>query len=183
MKQKKHSYKVVWITAIVCMIFLAGFAYFVMFSVGYANNRSNGASGSYSLFPVAQSDVPNEYNKRIQTYNEDVNTYNALISEAKNLKSNDADALYTYGLKVANEYSLIKSHITEMNSFILANENELKQAGVDTYKMKKQISDFDINFQNFANNIKTAIENYKAQTSQQAEQLQSLLKIFSSLLI
>ena len=126
------------------------------------------------------SEIREETNKRIDTFNADVDKYNELVTEFRDMKTiEEVNRVVT---KIVNEYNFVKSHNEEFLNFIESNKNDIKDAGYDTYELKKQITDFDIMYQNFLDNIKTFLDNYDVQSEEQRAIIANMLKLFIGLI-
>lgn len=117
-----------------------------------------------------------EYNKRLNTYNEDILKYNSLIEQRNNVQT--IDDLLLVGRKAISEYSFAKSHIDEFNDFL--NKNEVDMF-VDVYQMRKEINDFNILYQNFLRDIEITITDYNTETQAQRTAIEDLLRLYATL--
>ena len=96
----------------------------------------------------------------------------------------DVNQLIGIANEYSDEYDFAKLHLTSFKEFIVANEQELKDAGVDTYQVKKGIDDVNsIAVQNIEGvmipTLESAIE--YVETSEQEEDIEAvidLLKLF-----
>ncbi len=91
--------------------------------------------------------VIDDYNKHLATFNDDVARINVIVERLNALLaiSMSDDGYYTIEdvnqlVDITNhEYNSIKPHLTGFKEFMASNEQELKNADVDTYQMEKKI--------------------------------------------
>ena len=100
------------------------------------------------------SGVIDEYNKHIDTFNDDQarlgaigerwNTAYEMAASDNDFTTEEVNQLIGITNEYIEESEFVKSHLTSFKEFIVANEQELKDAGVDTYQDKKDIDDVNI---------------------------------------
>ena len=118
-----------------------------------------------------------EYNNHMDTYNQDIV---AIESKAENfdtavtialadddISSEELTQIVEQSDKIIDETKLVIGHLNDFKSFISANEQELKNAGVDTYNDKKQISDDIVE----ANSLIDEMNSFASEMKLMAEQL------------
>ena len=97
------------------------------------------------------SDVIDEYNKHAGTMVDDLTRLDAvgekwitayeMAASDDDLTAEEVDQLEEISDEYINEIEFVESHLTSFKEFIVSNEQELKDAGVDTYQDKKEIDD------------------------------------------
>lgn len=97
------------------------------------------------------SDVIDEYNKHVGTMDDDLTRLDAIVEKRNtayemaasddDLTAEEVNQLEDISGEYVNEIDFVESHLTSFKEFIVANEQELKDAGVDTYQVKKEIDD------------------------------------------
>lgn len=97
------------------------------------------------------SDVIDDYNKYADTMVDDLTRLDAvgekwitayeMAASDDDLTAEEVNQLEEISDEYINEIEFVESHLTSFKEFIVANEQELKDAGVDTYQDKKEIDD------------------------------------------
>jgi hypothetical protein len=155
----------------------------------YANFRSSSFEQEINYIQDVnkQNVLIEELDKYLNTFKEDTTEMNHIMDKY-NLKSINIDERIQILNEYINYYNIRLNHLNSFYNFIVNNENELKETGVDTYGWKKQIQDTQTilknNIAGMRNDVEMIIE-YQKQTlnQQQEEQFYEMLKIFGSILI
>ena len=97
------------------------------------------------------SDVIDEYNKHAGTMDDDLTRLDSIVEKRitayemaasdNDLTTEEVNRLTDISNEYINEIEFVESHLTSFKEFVVANEQELKDAGADTYQVKKKIDD------------------------------------------
>ncbi|MEA1944507.1 MAG: hypothetical protein U9N07_04125 [Euryarchaeota archaeon] len=97
------------------------------------------------------SDVIDEYNEHVDTMNDDLTRLGAIAERVgatykmawadEDLTAEEVNQLTDINNEFTNQLELEESHLENFKEFIVNNEQELKDAGVDPYQAKKGIDD------------------------------------------
>jgi len=128
------------------------------------------------------SDVIDEYNKHADTMDDDLTrldavgekwttAYEMAVSD-DDLTAEEINQLEEISDEYINEIEFVEFHLTSFKEFIVANEQELKDAGVDTYQVKKGIDDSKRAF----DQIKKEIGNLNTMLRQNKEMIDEFTK-------
>ena len=111
------------------------------------------------------SGLIDDYNNHMDTYNQDMNTLELKVENFEtatsmalvddDITSEEINQLIEQSDKIIDESNLVLGHLNNFKSFINANEQELKNAGVDTFNDKKQISDYIVELNSVIDDAKS----------------------------
>ncbi len=141
------------------------------------------------------ADLVVESNKHVDTWNDDTLKMNGIMGKY-NLKSISIDERIDVVNEYINYYNIRINHLNDFYNFIVNNEQDLKDEGVDTFKWKKDIKDtiaiHKNNIEGMKNDVDQIInyeeelrrlQNQQQLTQQQYDEYHDLLKILGALLI
>lgn len=142
-----------------------------------------------------QQQLVSEFNKHVDLYNDDTLEMNGIMGKY-NLKSISLDERINVVNEYINFYNIRINHLNDFYNFIIYNEQDLINIGVDTFKWKKNIKDTTIilknNIEGMKNDVQQIInyenelrrlQNQQQMTQQQYNEYYELLKLLGGLLI
>lgn len=136
-----------------------------------------------------------EFNKYVDVFNDDTLEMNGIMGKY-NLKSISIEERIDVVNEYINFYNIRINHLNDFYNFIIYNEQNLKEIGIDTFKWKKDIKDtialLNNNIQGMKNDVQgminyeeelRRIQNQQQMTQQQYAEYSNLLKLLGVLLI